>query len=122
MPTIIIGAGAARPDWSAGYRHAAVVHHDESERITVPFAFDGTKFYLSQVEGDCRYRCSLSHRLPLFQTSAGELGAQTNGIMDEVSDRMSRLTADVVSAIENGRTRAWPLPVDWRLQLVHCGY
>jgi hypothetical protein len=35
-----------------------------------------------------------------YLSSAGELGAHTDGIMDEVSDRVSTLTSDVVSAIE----------------------
>jgi hypothetical protein len=35
-----------------------------------------------------------------YRSSAGELGAHTDGIMDEVSDRVSTLTSDVVSAIE----------------------
>jgi hypothetical protein len=35
-----------------------------------------------------------------YRSSAGELTAHTDGIMDEVSDRVSTLTSDVVSAIE----------------------
>jgi hypothetical protein len=35
-----------------------------------------------------------------YRSSAGELGAHTDGIMDEVSDRVSTLTSDVVRAIE----------------------
>jgi hypothetical protein len=35
-----------------------------------------------------------------YRSSAGEIAAHTDGIMDEVSDRVSTLTSDVVSAIE----------------------
>jgi hypothetical protein len=35
-----------------------------------------------------------------YRSSAGELEAHTDGIMDEVSDRVRTLTADVESAIE----------------------
>jgi hypothetical protein len=35
-----------------------------------------------------------------YRGAAGELAAHTDGIMDEVSDRVSTLTFDVVSAIE----------------------
>jgi hypothetical protein len=35
-----------------------------------------------------------------YRSSAGELGAHADGIMDEVSDRASTLTSDVVRAIE----------------------
>src|SRR6476646_10998246 len=35
-----------------------------------------------------------------YRSSVGELGAHTDGIMDEVSDRVSTLTSDVVNAIE----------------------
>jgi len=35
-----------------------------------------------------------------YRSSAGEIAAHTDGIMDEVSDRVSTLTSDVVCAIE----------------------
>jgi hypothetical protein len=35
-----------------------------------------------------------------YRSSVGELGPHTDGIMDEVSDRVSTLTSDVVGAIE----------------------
>jgi hypothetical protein len=35
-----------------------------------------------------------------YRSSPGEVAAHTEGIMDEVSDRVSTLTSDVVSAME----------------------
>ena len=35
-----------------------------------------------------------------YRSSSGEYAAHTDGIMDEVSDRVSTLTSDVVSAME----------------------
>ena len=35
-----------------------------------------------------------------YRSSSGELAAHTDGVMDEVSDRVNTLTSDVVRAIE----------------------